>query len=230
MLRYKGAIFDLDGTLLNTVADLGDSVNAALKDLGFPPHGEEAYKKKIGHGFRNLIEVSLPEGVTDVTLIEKGLSLFLKAYDERYRNKTRPYDGMTELVAALLSSGVILGVNSNKRNDYTRTLISDFFSEDSFVAVFGERADVPKKPDPMTALEIAGIMDLKPEEIVYIGDTATDIQTGKNAGMDTIGVSWGFRGRAELESGGASFVVDLPEQIAGIITGKSASEIKKQRT
>ena len=224
MLRYKGAIFDLDGTLLNTVADLGDSVNAALEELGFPPHSEEAYKKKIGHGFRNLIEVSLPEGVKDDTLIDKGLALFLKAYDERYRNKTRPYDGMAELVFALQSSGAILGVNSNKRNDYTRTLISDFFPEGSFTAVFGERTGVPKKPNPMTALEIAAIMGLKPEEIVYIGDTATDIQTGKNAGMDTIGVSWGFRGRLELEQSGASFVVDLPEQISKIITGKTVAE------
>ncbi len=224
MPRYKGAIFDLDGTLLNTVADLGDSVNAALGELGFPPHDYEAYKKKIGHGFRNLIEVSLPEGKADDTLIEKGLALFLGAYDERYRNKTRPYDGMFSLVAALRNNGVILGVNSNKRNDYTRTLISDFFPEGSFVAVFGERSGVPKKPDPTTALEIAGIMGLKPEEIVYIGDTATDIQTGKNAGMDTIGVSWGFRGRAELESGGASFVVDLPEQIPEIISGASSAE------
>ena len=224
MLRYKGAIFDLDGTLLNTVTDLGDSVNAALEDLGFPPHSEEAYKKKIGHGFRNLIEISLPEGIADNTLIDKGLELFLEAYDERYRNKTRPYDGMVGLIAALLSSGVILGVNSNKRNDYTRTLISDFFPEGSFAAVFGERAGVPKKPDPTTAREIAAIMGLKPEEIVYIGDTATDIQTGKNAGMDTIGVSWGFRGRLELESVGAGFVVDQPEQISEIITGKTVPE------
>ncbi|NCB73702.1 MAG: HAD family hydrolase [Clostridia bacterium] len=224
MLRYKGAIIDLDGTLLNTVADLGDSVNAALGVLGFPPHDYEAYKKKIGHGFRNLIEVSLPEGKADDTLIEKGLAIFLGAYDERYRNKSRPYEGMVALVAALNKSGLIIGVNSNKRNDYTRTLISDFFPEGSFVAVFGERSGVPKKPDPMTALEIAGIMGLKPEEIVYIGDTATDIQTGKNAGMDTIGVSWGFRGRAELESCGASFVVDKPEEIPGIITAVSATQ------
>lgn len=219
MLKYKGAIFDLDGTLLNTIMDLSDSVNAVLNELHYPLHSYEEYKKRIGHGFRNLIEVSLPAEAVNDELVEKGLQLFLKAYDERYREKTVPYNGICELMADLNQSGVVMAVNSNKRNDYTQTLINDFFPGIPFVAVFGERTGVPKKPDPSTALEIAAKMGVLAEEIVYIGDSSTDIQTGKNAGMDTIGVSWGFRGRTEMEQSGSSFVVDNPIQILNIITG-----------
>lgn len=220
MLRYKGVIFDLDGTLLDTIKDLSDSVNAVLEQFGFPTHSYAVYKQKIGHGFRNLIEVSLPPEKADEAMIDRGLKCFLAEYDQRYHSKTAPYDGIRALLEDLSRSGVLLAVNSNKRNDYTRTLIDGFFGDLPLTAVFGERAGVPKKPDPASALEIAALMNAAPEEIVYIGDSNTDIQTGKNAKMATIGVSWGFRGREELERSGSDSVVDRPEEIFQIVTGK----------
>lgn len=217
MKKYKGIIFDLDGTLLNTVYDLADSVNEVLTHMGFPCHDEEEYKLKIGHGFRNLIEVSLPEDQRTEENIEKGLDMFVKAYDQKYKNRTVPYNGIPELMEQLHDRHICFAVNSNKRMDYTNALVDKFFSHLTFTAVFGEREGVPKKPDPASALEIAGMMGLKPEEILYIGDSSTDMATGKNAGMDTVGVAWGFRGREELEASGGTYIVDRPEEILDII-------------
>lgn len=217
MMKYKGIIFDLDGTLLNTVYDLADSVNEVMGQMGFPGHAEDEYKLKIGHGFRNLIEVSLPEDQRTEENIEKGLALFLDTYDQKYKNRTVPYDGIPQLLEELHKRGICFAVNSNKRTDYTNALVKKFFSHLPFTAVFGERKDVPKKPDPASALEIAQMMKLDPKEVVYIGDSKTDMITGKNAGMDTIGVTWGFRDRTELETNGGTYVVDRPEEILEII-------------
>lgn len=217
MKKYKGIIFDLDGTLLNTIFDLADSVNTVMEHFGFPTYDSEAYKLKIGNGFRNLIEVSLPEDKRNDEMIEEGLELFVETYDRKYQNKTVPYDGIPELIDKLHNQGICLAVNSNKRTDYTNALTEKFFSHIPFIAVYGERAGIPKKPDPVSALEIAEMMKLNPEEILYIGDSKTDMMTGKNAGMDTVGVTWGFRGRQELEANGGTYVIDRPEEILEII-------------
>lgn len=221
MKKYKGIIFDLDGTLLNTVYDLADSVNEVLRQLGFSVHDEEEYKMKIGKGFRNLIEVSLPEDQRNDEIIEKGLAMFVEIYDQKYKNRTVPYDGIPELLKELSGREIYFAVNSNKRTDYTNALVDKFFSDFSFIAVYGEREGVPKKPDPASALEIAQLMNRKPEEILYIGDSKTDMKTGENAGMDTIGVTWGFRGREELETNGAVYIVDRPEEILDIIRSRA---------
>jgi len=213
MKVYKGIIFDLDGTLLNTIEDLSDSVNYALSSFGFPEHSYEAYKKKIGKGFRNLIESSLPEGGFDDTMLVNILTVFLKIYDKKYMEKTRPYDGITGMLDAVTGMGIKTGVNSNKRMDYTNALIQKFFADIPFVEIFGEREGVPRKPDPSSALQIAGLMGLAPEEVLYIGDSKTDIQTGQNAGMDTVGVLWGFRDYEELVSHEATYIIETPEEI-----------------
>ena len=132
-----------------------------------------------------------------------------------------PYDGIPELLKELSSREIYFAVNSNKRTDYTNALVDKFFSDFSFIAVYGEREGVPKKPDPASALEIAQLMNRKPEEILYIGDSKTDMKTGENAGMDTIGVTWGFRGREELETNGAVYIVDRPEEILDIIRSRA---------
>lgn len=217
MKKYKGIIFDLDGTLLNTVYDLADSVNKVMEQFGFPGHSEEEYKMKIGHGFRNLIEVSLPKEHRDNETIEKGLASFVEIYDQKYKDRTVPYDGIPELMEELSNRGISFAVNSNKRTDYTNALVDKFFSHLPFIAVFGEREGVPKKPDPASALEITEMMKLRPEEVLYIGDSKTDMLTGKNAGMDTIGVTWGFRDKQELQSNGAVYIVDRPEEILDIL-------------
>ena len=171
--EYKGIIFDLDGTLINTLEDLADSVNEALERMGYPVWPTEAYRMKVGRGFRNLMENSVPEAVReDTAVIDRMLGFFVEAYDRRYMKKSHPY---------------------------------------------GERAGVPKKPDPAGALELCGRMGLKPEEVLYVGDSGTDIKTGKNAGMDTIGVGWGFRGFGELRENGAVYLAESVKDILDIL-------------
>lgn len=215
MKKYRGVIFDLDGTLLNTIYDLSDSVNAVLQKMGAKEHTYEEYKLKIGRGFRNLMEVSLPEGTSEAE-IDTALELFLSIYDKKYMDKTIPYEGITDVLKTLDEKGILIGVNSNKRTDYTQALVSHHFSDINFVGVIGERKGIHKKPDPVSALEITSAMNLKPEEVLYIGDSKTDIITGKNAGMDTAGVLWGFRGEEELTGHGADYMLHSPNEICGL--------------
>lgn len=218
MTKYKGIIFDLDGTLLNTINDLANSVNEVMEHYEFPTHDCQAYKLKIGRGFKNLIQRSVPENMRDnEEFLQEAVDLFVKIYDRRYKECTVPYDGIPELIEQLHKRGIPLAVNSNKRTDYTNALVEKFFSHIPFVAVYGEREGIPKKPNPAAALEIAEIMKLSPEEILYIGDSKTDMETGNNAGMDTVGVDWGFRGRKELEANGGTYIVERPEEILNII-------------
>jgi phosphoglycolate phosphatase len=213
---FKGAIFDLDGTLLDTLQDLSDSVNQVLVACGYSQHSREEYKLRIGKGFRNLLEVSFPEECRDDEKISKALQMFLEIYDRNYMNKTAPYDGIREMLEFLWKQGIQLGVNSNKRTDYTNHLIAKFFPQIPFAGVFGEREGIPKKPHPKTALEIVEMMGLHPEDTIYIGDSGTDIQTGKNAGMATAGVLWGFRGLAELEENGADYIIRAPQELINL--------------
>ena len=174
----------------------------------------------VGNGFRKLIKRALPEDKQKNELfIDEAVNQFSKAYQKRYLNKTIPYEGILKLLESLEEKGIKIAVNSNKRGDYTSVLVNKYFSQFPWTAVYGERESegIPKKPDPSAALEIADLMKLSKEEILYIGDSKTDMQTGQNAGMDTIGVSWGFRGRKELEENHASYVVDHPEDILKFI-------------
>lgn len=213
MGKYKGIIFDLDGTTLDTIQDLSDSVNEVLKQFGHPTHGYEEYKLKIGHGFRNLLEVSFPKDSWDRNRIDEALELFVKIYDKKYMEKTMPYEGICQLLLELNRRNIKIAVNSNKRHDYTNALIKKNFPDIPFVDVIGEQAGVPKKPDPKAALKIAEKMELLPTEILYAGDSETDMQTGKNANMDTVGVLWGFRSREELEENGATYLAESTEDI-----------------
>lgn len=217
MSKYKGIIFDLDGTLLDTIEDISDSVNEVLQQFNYPTHDYEDYKLKVGNGFKDLMERSFPEG-TDEQVILKGFEEFLKAYDRRYMNKTRFYDGIPETLSQLAKMGIKLGVNSNKRNDYTNQLVDKFFNDIPFVKVYGQRKGIPKKPDPTNALEIAYSMELKPREILYIGDSKTDILTAQNAGMDSVGVLWGFRSYEELTEYNAFYIVQYPKNILEIVS------------
>lgn len=220
MKTYKGIIFDLDGTLLDTIEDLRDSVNDVMKIYGWKEHDTKACKQMVGNGFRKLITRALPEDKQKNELfIDEAVNQFSKAYQKRYLNKTIPYEGILKLLESLEEKGIKIAVNSNKRGDYTSALVNKYFSQFPWTAVYGERESegIPKKPDPSAALEIADLMKLQKEEILYIGDSKTDMQTGQNAGMDTIGVSWGFRGRKELEENHASYVVDHPEDILKFI-------------
>lgn len=216
MKRYKGVIFDLDGTLLDTIEDLSDSMNIVLTKYKHPNFTKEEYMLKVGNGFRGLVLNSFPEE-TDEKIIDKAVEQFAEIYDSNYLNKTKPYDEIDYVLDGLNRMGIKLGVNSNKKDHYTMNLVSKFFARIPFISVYGERAGIEKKPDPTSALEIAQAMELKPEEILYIGDSKTDILTAQNADMDSVGVLWGFRSEEELREYGASYIVSSPKEILDIV-------------
>jgi len=216
MPKYKGIIFDLDGTLMNTIEDIGDSVNEVLQAFNLSSYSYEEYKKKVGGGFRKLILNSFPEDTNENT-IDRALEMLYQIYAEKYLNKTRPYDGIKDLLDILSKNDIKLGVNSNKKDEYTKNIINKFFNDIPFVKICGEREGIQNKPDPTAALEIAKSMNLKVEEIIFIGDSKTDISTAKNAQMDSIGVLWGFRGREELVKAHAKYIVSNWEEILDIV-------------
>lgn len=216
MTKYKGIIFDLDGTLLNTIADIGDSCNEALSKYGFNGHSIEDYKLKLGNGFRVLIEKSVPIG-TDKDTIDSILSSYAENYSYNYLNKTVPYEGITELLDKLVKMGIKVAVNSNKRDDYVKPLVSKYFENIPFEAAYGERKGIAKKPDPTGAIEIIELMELSKEEVLYIGDSDTDMITAKNAGIDGVGVTWGFRSYEELKKNGAKYIVSDTNEILDIV-------------
>lgn len=210
---FKGVIFDLDGTLLNTLHDLSDSVNIALAAKGYPQHEYETYKKKIGKGMRSLIKVSLPANAREEEEISDVVKIFSEAYAKNYMNKTAPYEHITEILQALNEKGIKIGVNTNKKMEYAKNLIGKFFPDIPFFGVLGEQEGIPNKPNPTSALKIAEMMELRPEEIIYFGDSGIDIQTGKNAGMAAAGVLWGFRDKDEFIENGADHIIKEPKEI-----------------
>lgn len=216
MKKYKGIIFDLDGTLLDTVDDLGDSMNEVLKTYNYPTFTSEEYKLKVGGGFKGLVLSSLPEG-TDSNKIDEAIGLFADSYDRRYLNKTKTYKGIDSVLDKLNEMGFKLGINSNKKDEYTKNLINKFFKRIPFTAVYGERDGISRKPDPTSALDIIKLMELKAEEVLYIGDTSVDIMTAENSGIDSVGVLWGFRNYEELNKHGATYIISDPKEILNIV-------------
>lgn len=216
MKKYRGVIFDLDGTLLDTIDDISDSMNDVLKQYSHPTFTSEEYKLKIGGGFKNLALNSFPKGTLE-EIINESIELFANMYDKRYMNKSKPYEGIDELLDILVDKDIKLGVNSNKRNDYTNNLVNNFFQRIPFVSVYGECKGIPTKPDPTLALKIIKAMDLKPEEILYVGDTNTDMMTAQNAGIDSVGVLWGFRSYEELKKYDAKYIISKPDELLDII-------------
>ncbi len=210
----SAAIFDLDGTLLDTLDDLADSMNAALAELGLPVHPVEQYKTFVGEGIQLLIARTMPESLReDRALVERATQIYRSAYAERWHAKTQPYVGIRELIAGLQARGILLGVLSNKPDYFTQLCINHFFVPGTFRTVFGQRDHVARKPDPAGATEISQIWNLPPEQIAYVGDTATDMQTGRGASMKTFGVAWGFRPVNELRENGAHVILQLPDEL-----------------
>jgi phosphoglycolate phosphatase len=212
MKKIEAVIFDLDGTLLNTVEDIMDSVNSALQKYGFPPHSLEEYLFFIGDGIEELVKRALPENKRDDETFYKCLSLVKMEYKTRWHNKTKPYDGVKEMLFELSRARLKLAVFSNKPNDFTEITVKYYFPEMSFDVVLGAIEENPKKPDPWGALYISKRISVSPEKILYLGDTKTDIITAKKAGMISAGAAWGFRGRKELEKAGADYIIDFPFQ------------------
>lgn len=207
----QAIIFDLDGTLLNTLGDLREAANAALRLRGLPPRSLEEIQRFIGNGVRNLMRRCLPEGASDAE-IDAALADFKQYYGAHLYDSTVPYDGIPELLCALRKRGVKVGVLSNKLDTATQALIQHYFPGQADV-VFGEHSGVPRKPDPTSCHMVMEQLGVQPEDVLYVGDSGVDMQTARNAGLTAIGVTWGFRSRDVLLENGAHALVDRPEQI-----------------
>lgn len=215
----KLAIFDLDGTLLNTVEDLGNATNYALEQCGFPTYPINSYYQMVGRGIYNMFRTALPSEYSNEENVQKMASYFIPYYDEHKCDFTRPYDGIPEMLRNITGRGVRLAVASNKYQDGAEKLVHHFFGDYEFVKILGQREGQPIKPDPAIVDQIlAEVPYISKAETVYVGDSNVDMQTGANAKVRTIGVSWGFRGREELAAYHPSAIIDTPEDLSKTIT------------
>lgn len=210
-------IFDLDGTLLNTIGDLAESCNAMLRMRGLGEYGYDDYCHFVGNGITRLVERALPEHLRTPEYIAEARRDFVAYYIDHIDLHTRPYDGIEELVGRLASEGYSLAVASNKFQQGTEKLVREFFPDIRFSAVYGNRDGVPLKPDAALLQLIMGQCGSAPQQCCMIGDSGIDIQTARNAGTRSIGVTWGFRSREELEENGAECIVDTPSEIPDIL-------------
>lgn len=217
-MTRKAAMFDLDGTLTDTLEDLADSMNRVLTDFGMPTHPLEPFRYYVGDGIDEFARRVAPRG-TDEATIGKMVARMVELYGANWNNKTKPYPGIVELLDALSGRGVKLAVLSNKPDRVAQLVVTHYFGEKRFGKVFGSRDGVPKKPDPTAAFEIISFFGVKPAEVLYFGDTDTDMKTGRAAGMFTIGVTWGFRPREELLAAGAEAIIDHPLEALSYLDG-----------
>ena len=193
-------IFDLDGTLLDTVLDLGNSCNHVLSAAGFPIHSLDAYYKFVGNGIAKLIERALPAGEATAENIEKLLPPFRDYYDMHMADDTKPYDGVVAVLESLQASGVKLAVASNKYQAATEALVKKYFPTIQFTAVFGQRDGIPAKPDATIVRDIQSVAAVHENcDVLYVGDSLVDLQTARNAGVDFVAVTWGFCPKEDLE-------------------------------
>ena len=216
-MKYKAAVFDLDGTLLNSLDDIASSMNAALGKMGFPAQPVEDYKIHVGDGMAVLAGRVLPEGRRTEALIAECVALMRAEYSKNWGSTTRPYAGIPELLDGLVKRGVRLAVLSNKPDDFTQQIVRALLPRWCFDPIFGARTGVPHKPDPAGAIELARLMNLSGGECVFLGDTYADMRAAAGAGMFPVGVTWGFRAAQELWESGARAVIDAPGELLKIL-------------
>jgi len=212
-MTYKAIIFDLDGTLLNTLDDLGNAFNRVLKKNGLPTHPIDKYRYFIGEGAAVLAERALPEELRKENLIQKYLNEFLADYSENYFVHTKPYDGIHALLEELNKRVIKTAVFSNKPQEATDQCVKRFFQTHRFQAVFGMNNSIPRKPNPAGALKISELLRISVSEFIFLGDTAIDMATALNADMMPIGAAWGFRSERELIDAGAQKVIKRPLEL-----------------
>jgi phosphoglycolate phosphatase len=215
-MEIKAVIFDLDGTLLDTIEDLADAMNAVLGRRGFPTHGIEAYKTFVGDGLELLVERALPGDRRDAGTLRECVEAFGREYAGCWDRKTRPYDGVMEMLGTLASRGLKLAVLSNKPHAATRQAVRALLGGVTFDDVRGAMPGVPKKPDPAAALAIAAQLGVPPRACLCVGDSGVDMRMAAAAGMTSVGALWGFRGEAELRAGGATILVGRPRDVTGL--------------
>lgn len=213
----KLIIFDLDGTLLDTLQDLGDSCNMILEQYGYPTHPLESYKKFVGNGVRMLIERALPTDARTDDTITRLLAKFKGCYEKKTESHTKPYAGIIQLLQNLKSSGYLISVASNKYHEAVLPLIAKYFPEISFDLILGHRTGHPAKPDPEIVFDTLNLLKVQAADCYYIGDSSVDMDTANNADVCAVGVSWGFRDEEELRQHGAAYIIDEPNQLLNIL-------------
>jgi len=210
-MRYRVAIFDMDGTILDTLEDLADSMNYCLRKRGMPERSLNEIKSFVGNGIRRLVEQAVPEG-TDEGTIEEIYSAYIEYYKDHCAIKTRPYEGIREVLKKLKDRGVLTAVVSNKADPAVKKLCEEYF-DGLFDYAAGDREGMRRKPYPDSVISVMEHFGAHPDEVVYIGDSEVDLQTARNAGVDVITVSWGFREESYLRSVGAEKIIHEPDEI-----------------
>ena len=213
----KLVIFDLDGTLVNSIFDLADSVNFVLEKRGYPVHNTDEYYRFVGNGTLKLIERALPESERTKEIITEVHSEFAKLYEKNCLNKTRPYDGISQLLAEIEKRGIMTAVASNKTDVFAKEIVATLFKEHTFSVVLGKLKDVAPKPDPAIVKMIMSETAAQDEATLYVGDSDVDVLTAKNSGLVMAGCEWGFRGRDELIKAGADYICRKPCDVLEVI-------------
>lgn len=217
-MKYKAVIFDLDGTLLNTLDDIADSMNFALRSVGFVEHSVDDYREIVGNGVINLVKSSIPqEFCNDEETIKMCFDLLCDEYKERWDRKTCLYKGIADMLDGLQKLSIPLNILSNKPDEFVQEIVDKFLDRWSFANIFGARDGVAIKPDPISAIEIAKNLNIVPSDIIYVGDSDVDIKTAISAEMFPVGVSWGFRNVTELFDNGAEIVLGEPLELLRIV-------------
>ena len=216
-MNKRLAIFDLDGTLLDTVADLANATNQALAKCGYPTHPTEAYYHFVGNGINKLFARALPEESRNEENVLRIRTHFIPYYNEHNADDSRPYPGIVELLHKLQFHGVQVAVASNKYQQATAKLVAHFFPDIRFAAVYGQREGVAIKPDPTIVNDILSVTGVSRADTIYIGDSGVDMFTAHNAEVESIGVTWGFRDEEELSSNGANHIVHHAEEILKLV-------------
>jgi phosphoglycolate phosphatase len=217
---YKAILFDLDGTLLDTLEDLGNSANRVLSEKGFPTHPLDSYRYFAGDGSAMLITRALPEDKRNDDMVRRCLDAFLKDYRRNWNVSTKPYEGIAEMLDSLTAHPIKLAVLSNKPHDFAKLCVNELLNKWRFEAILGQRKNVPHKPDPAGALEAAQILNISPLDFLFLGDSAVDMKTALAAGMYPVGALWGFRPAKELLDSGARTLINEPPEILNLLSSK----------
>ncbi|SPF33165.1 HAD-superhydrolase, subIA, variant 1 family protein [Candidatus Desulfosporosinus infrequens] len=210
---FKGIIFDLDGTLVDSLGDIANAMNNALQRYGFPTHELQAYKNFIGNGLKNLVRETVPKDFRNEEIIIKCFDSMMEEYRDNCTDKTQPYAGIVELLNELATHQMRLAVLSNKVDFLTKKVVKTLLPNWNFEAVIGVSNEIPRKPNPLGALLISRKLEISPENLIYLGDTGVDMQAANSAGMYAVGALWGFRTKEELTSNGAKYLVNYPLEL-----------------
>jgi phosphoglycolate phosphatase len=220
-MPFRAIIFDLDGTLLDTLEDIANAANHVLLARGFPPHPNRDYRTLIGDGVVQLIARALPEAHRDEATVRVCVSAYTQEYARTWNAQTKPYPGVAEMLDALTARGLKRAVLSNKPDHFTQQCVAELLAPWAFDAVLGASDRFPRKPDPASALEIARQLGVPPAQCVYLGDSGVDMQTARAAGMFAVGALWGFRGRDELLKDGAQHLISQPGEVLRLLESES---------